>query len=322
MPFGQRAQHVEEQRLAQRPGFLGPVQHGHLAGRRRQRRQQRLGRERAVQPHRGHAHLLAAGGQVFRRLRGGLGSGPHDHDYPLGGRIPGVVDQVVRAAGACGQCVHGVGDGAGDPRVERVDRLPALEVHVGILGRAADEGAVRGQPPAAVVPDQLLRDERAQVVVGEQVDGVQLVGGPEPVEEVHERHPRRQRGGLRDQRQVVCLLDARRGEQREAGLPHRHHVGVIAEDRQALRRERPGGHVQDRGGELPGDLVHVGDHQQQALRRGERGGQGPALQRAVQRPRRAALALHLDHGRHACPTDSAGACWTTRQPARPSARTG
>ena len=96
-----------------------------------------------------------------------------------------------------------------------------------------------------------------------------------------------------------CTRDG--GEQREAGLPDRHHVGVVAEDGQALRGQRPGRHVQDRGGQLPGDLVHVGDHQQQALRRGERGGQRAALQRAVQRARRAALALHLHHRRHAAP---------------------
>ena len=37
---------------------------------------------------------------------------------------------------------------------------------------------------------ELLGHQRAQVVVGEQLDRVQLVRGAEPVEEVHERHPR------------------------------------------------------------------------------------------------------------------------------------
>ena len=45
--LGQRAEHVEEQRLAQRAGFLGPVQHGHPARRGRQRGEQVGGRERA-----------------------------------------------------------------------------------------------------------------------------------------------------------------------------------------------------------------------------------------------------------------------------------
>jgi hypothetical protein len=83
--------------------------------------------------------------------------------------------------------------------------------------------------------NQRLGHQRAQVVVGQHLDRVQLVRGAEPVEEVHERHPGRQRGGLRHQREVVGFLDRRGGEQRETGLPHRHHVGVVTEDGQPLR---------------------------------------------------------------------------------------
>ena len=38
--------------------------------------------------------------------------------------------------------------------------------------------------------------------------------------------------------EVVRLLHRVRAEQREAGLPAGHHVGVVAEDRQRVRRER------------------------------------------------------------------------------------
>jgi hypothetical protein len=157
-----------------------------------------------------------------------------------------VVEEPVAPAGALAQAGHDVLDHAGDARVERVHRLARLEVDVRVLRRAADERALRRQRPSAVRADQLLGHQRAQVVVGEQLDGVELVRGPEAVEEVHERHARLQRGGLRDQREVVRLLDRRRGQQREARLPHRHHVGVVAEDRQPLRRQRAGSDVQHR----------------------------------------------------------------------------
>jgi hypothetical protein len=58
---------------------------------------------------------------------------------------------------------------------------------------------------------------------------------------------------------------------------------MIAEDRQGVRGQRAGGNVEDRGGQLPGDLEHVGDHQQQALRGREGGRQRPGLQRPVDR---------------------------------------
>ena len=44
---------------------------------------------------------------------------------------------------------------------------------------------------------------------------------------------------------------------------------------------------------LAGDLVHVGDHQQQALGGGVGGGQGAGGQRAVHRAGGAGLGLHL-----------------------------
>jgi hypothetical protein len=69
---------------------------------------------------------------------------------------------------------------------------------------------------------------------------------------------------------------------------------VVAEDRQRVRGHRARRDVEDGGRQFAGDLEHVGDHQQQALRRGEGGGQRPGLQRAVDRAGGAGLALHLD----------------------------
>ena len=77
-----------------------------------------------------------------------------------------------------------------------------------------------------------------------------------------------------------------------------HHVAVVAEDRQGMGGDGAGGDVEHRRGELAGDLEHVGDHQQQALRGREGGGQRPGLQRAVHRPGGPRLALHFDHDGH------------------------
>ena len=268
-----------------------------------------------------HADPLAAGVQVGHGLRGGLRARAHHDDDPVGFRVTGVLHRVVPAPGALGEGVHRVFHRGRHGGVERVGRLPRLEVHVGVLRGAPDERVLRCQRPAAVRADQFLGHERAQVVVGQQLDRVQLVRGAEPVEEMHERHPRRKRHGLRHQREVVRLLDRRGGQQRETGLPHRHHVGVVTEDRQPLRGQRPGRHVHHARGQLTSDLVHVRDHQQQALRGGEGGGQRTALQRAVQGTGGAALALHLHHARARRPAGWGVSCWTTRPRARPSATT-
>jgi hypothetical protein len=149
------------------------------------------------------------------------------------------------------------------------------------------------QRPGAVRPHQVVVDQRSEVVIRQTGDARQLVGGAEPVEEVEEGDTGLERGHLGDERQIVCLLHRTRGEQGKAGGPHRHHVLVIAEDAQRMRRDGTRGHMNHRARQLAGDLVHVGDHQQQPLGGRERRPQRADLQGTVQRTRGAAFALHF-----------------------------
>ena len=185
--------------------------------------------------------------------------------------------------------------------MERVRGLAGLEEDVGVLGGAADGGPVRREPAGAEREHVVLAHERTQVLGIEQLDPVHLVAGAEAVEEVEERDPRAEGRRVGDEREVVRLLDRPGGEHRPAGRPRVHHVAVVAEDRQRVGRERPCRDVDDRRRQLAGDLEHVRDHQQQALRRGERRRERPGLQRAVERPGRAGLGLQLDDRRDVAP---------------------
>ena len=95
--------------------------------------------------------------------------------------------------------------------------------------------------------------------------------------------------------QVHDLLDVALSQHGEAGLAAGHDVGVVAEDVQGVGGHGAGGDMEHRGQLLGRDLIHVGDHQQQALRRGVGGGQGAGSQRAVDRAGGAGLGLHLHH---------------------------
>ncbi len=96
-------------------------------------------------------------------------------------------------------------------------------------------------------------------------------------------------------RQVHDLLDIALAQHGEAGLAAGHDVGVVTEDVQRLSGHGTGGHV-EHGGQLLGrDLVHIGDHQQQALGSGIRGGQGAGAQRTVDSAGGAGLGLHFHH---------------------------
>ena len=207
-----------------------------------------------------------------------------------------VIDEAVAAAGALGKPVHHLLHYTGHPGVEGIHGLAGLEVDVRVLRGAADERMLRRQRPGAMGTYQIGGHQRSQILIAEHLDGVQLVRGPEAVEEVHERYPGGQRRRVRHQRKIVGLLHRCRRQQRKSGLPSGHHVGVVAEDGQPLSREGTSRHVHYRAGQLARDLVHVRNHQQQTLRGGEGCGQRAALQCTVQRTRRATLALHLHDG--------------------------
>ena len=113
---------------------------------------------------------------------------------------------------------------------------------------------------------QLVVDHEAHVVEAQLFDLGDLVRSAEAIEEMQERNARLQGRGVRDQRHVHGFLHRIGRQQRKAGRPDRHGVLMIAKDRQRLRRNGAGSHVNDRRGQLARDLVHVGNHQQQALR--------------------------------------------------------
>ena len=70
---------------------------------------------------------------------------------------------------------------------------------------------------------------------------------------------------------------------------------MIAEDRQGVRGQGTGRAVDDAGQQLAGDLVHIGDHQQQTLGCGVGGGQSTGGQRAVDSTGSTCLRLHLNN---------------------------
>jgi hypothetical protein len=60
------------------------------------------------------------------------------------------------------------------------------------------------------------------------------------------------------ERHVVGLLHRAPRPAGRTPVPHRHHVGMVAEDRQPLRGQRAGRDMEHRRGQFTGDLVHVG----------------------------------------------------------------
>jgi hypothetical protein len=265
-----------------------------ILGGHRQRLQERLADERAIQPDLDDADLVVALVQPLHHLVDGLGAGAHDHDHVLGLGVSDVVEESVGASRHLGEAIHGCLDVARAGVVEAVDGFTGLEEGVRVLGGTANHRTVGAQGTVAMGADLVLVHQPAELIVRQQLDLGDLVGSPEAIEEVDEGNAAGQGGHLRDAGEVVRLLHRAAAQHAPAGLPAGVDVRVVAEDGQGVGGHRPRRHVKHRRGQLAGDLVHVRDHEEQALGRRERRGQRAGLQRSVNRTRGAALGLHLD----------------------------
>ena len=94
---------------------------------------------------------------------------------------------------------------------------------------------------------------------------------------------------MRHRGQIHRLLRAVGTQHRKTGLPAGVNIGMITENVQRVRRNAAGGNMDNARQQLAGDFIHIGDHQQQSLRRRIGGGQRTGCQSAVHRAGRAAL---------------------------------
>ena len=132
-----------------------------------------------------------------------------------------------------------------------------------------------------------------QVLVIPYFNLLNLVGCTETVEEMEERHAALNGSKVRHSAQVHSLLRAVGAEHRIASLTACIHVGMIAEDAQRMCRQRTCGTMNDTRKEFTRHLIHVRDHQEQALGSGVCGGQCASCKGAMHCAGCARLGLHL-----------------------------
>ncbi len=82
-----------------------------------------------------------------------------------------------------------------------------------------------------MLSDQVVIDQRLQVFHIKPFDFSDLVRGAEAIEEVQERHPAAQGGGLGDQGHILSLLNRIAGQHSKTGCPRCGDISVVAKDR-------------------------------------------------------------------------------------------
>lgn len=252
-----------------------------------------LGAEGTVEVDIDQTDLLAFRGQIVDGFLSGLGDRAHGDDNAVGLGMAVVVEEPVFAAGYARDLVHIFLDDGGNGVIVAVRGLAVLEEHVGILGHAAVYGSVGVESAVAEGCESLLVDERGQGLGVDLFDFLDLMGGSETVEEVDERNAALYGCEMGDAGQIHNLLDAAFGEHGEAGLANRHDVLMVAENRKGMAGEGARADVKHTWEQLAGNLIHVGNHQQQSLTGCIGSCQSSCLKRAVNGTGSTPFALHF-----------------------------
>ena len=291
----QSGDHVQIHRLAHGAGLLVAVQHGDALAGGGDGGGEVLHGEGAEQMDLHHTDLAALSVQVVHGLLHSLAGGAHHHDDFLSVGSAIVVEEFVVPASEFVDLVHIVLDGVGQGIGLDIGAFLALEVDIGVHVVAAVSGMLRVQRGVAELAERLLIHQTTEVFIVQSLNPLHLMGGTEAVKTVHESIPAADGGQMSNGSQIHGFLRAGGHEHGVAGGTAGHEVGVIAENGVVVGSHHTGGDVHDAGQELAAHGVHGGDHQHQALRGGEGGGQSASLQRAVAGTGSTGLRLHLDH---------------------------
>ena len=169
-----------------------------------------------------------------------------------------------------------------------------LEEHVAVLVGAAHLGVFGVQSLLTELLHSLHVAHFLQIGVIPLLDLLVLMRSTEAIEEVQEGNLALDGAQMCDRGQIHDFLHAALDQHCKAGLTACHNVAVITKDVQGLSSNGTCRNIEHAGQLLSSDLVHVGDHQQQALRSGEGGGNSTCTQRAVHSASSAGLRFHLD----------------------------
>ena len=204
--LGDGGHHVEVEGFAGGAGILAAIEHGDRPRAGRQRLHQHPGRQGAEQTHLEQPHPFAVTVEPFHRVGSRLAGRAHQHHHPLSIGGPQNLVGPIGAAAEGGEALHGLQHLAGGVVVDAVHRFPRLEVHVRVLGGAADHRPVGAEGPGAVGADLLGRDQLLEQGVADRLQLLDLMGGAEAVEAVQHRQAAAQAGQGCDGGEVGRLL--------------------------------------------------------------------------------------------------------------------
>ena len=225
-----------------------------------------------------HTYLFALCHQVVDGFLSGLGNRTHGYDDTFGVGITVVVEEVVFTTGYSRYLLHVVLNDFGYCFVVLVARFAVLEEYVAVLSHTAGNGSIGSERTATEFGKSLAVKERSQVFLIYHFYLLNFVRCTETVEEVHEGYTAFDCRKVSHTGEVHNFLNRAFCQHGETGLTNRHHVLMVTEDAERMRSDGTSRNMEYAGEQFTCNLVHIGNHQQQALRCGVGGGEGTCLQ--------------------------------------------
>ncbi|OPZ73616.1 MAG: hypothetical protein BWY80_00904 [Firmicutes bacterium ADurb.Bin456] len=211
------------------------------------------------------ADLFAFGQQEVYSFLDGIADGAHGDDNILGIFRSIVNKRFIVNTGKFAYFFHVVGNYIRHSVIKRIAGFPGLEVNIRVLGSTPDNWAIRIEAPLPEFFHGFIINQLSQIIIIKDLNFLLFMGGSESVKEVKERNPGLDSCQVGYRPHVNYFLYAAGSQHCKPGHPAGHNVGVIAENAQGMGRKRPGSCVNYPRHQFPGDFIHIGDHQHQAL---------------------------------------------------------
>mmetsp|Transcript_52097 Transcript_52097/g.153701 ORF Transcript_52097/g.153701 Transcript_52097/m.153701 type:complete len:253 (-) Transcript_52097:612-1370(-) len=175
-------------------------------------------------------HLVTLLSHPVHGLLGSLRGGAHHDDHAIRLRVTVVVEELVGAPRDHRHLVHRLLHDVGDCIVEDVGSHRRLVVSLGVLAHSAHDGVLRVETALLEVVEGIPRHHALDRGVRDGLHAFDHRGRARAVEEMDEGNRGLQGCEVRDGAKVHDLLRILRVQQGAARGPHRHDVGVVAED--------------------------------------------------------------------------------------------
>ena len=219
---------------------------------------------------------------------------PHAHNYAC--RISGavVIEKTVIGVQFCIDARHATLDRGREVVVYGIYGFSVLEINVRILVGSPHVRMLRIERGGAKTLKRLEIVHVFEICVVPDCDFLHFVRGPKSIKEIDERYLPLKRGHVRNRSEIHDFLRIGLGEHSKTRLPTGHDIGMIAKNTKSVRSDGTRSYVKDARELLGRNLIHVGNHEQQALRSGIRCSQGARAKSTVNGAGSACFRLHLD----------------------------